>query len=257
MRQLKLLSATVLFLLLPIMFYAQEDQMNVQAYWVHEDHVKPAMTDQYEQISKDLVAACKEHNIQDTGWITLALDDNSYLYVSPIEKLGDLDRNGFVTLSEKMGADKFNALFTRYKDMYFEHGDYVVYLHKDLSYMPGGISQTIEGQNYRTMYYNYVTPAQDEDFHATLKKVKSIFEKHDSKLYYRVYKTGFGVMGTYYMIAVAAENEMEGARIGDENWKKMEDDFDPLLKELNKHTWKLDKKSGWIMDDLGYTPAKQ
>jgi hypothetical protein len=248
------ISAIFLFLL-PLLCYAQEAPPNTQAYWIHEDRVKPGMSEEYEQIGKDLVAACKEHNIQDIGWLTLALDDFSYLYVSPIEKFGDLDKNGFATLSEKMGADKLTALFSRFDTTYFEHGDYVVYLDKDLSYMPGGVSQTVEGQNYRTMYYYYVTPDQDKGFMKTQQKIKASFEKHNSKLNYRVYKSGFGVMGTYYMIAIAAQNEMEGARTGDENWKLMKDDFDPLLKELNKHTWKVDEKRGWIREDLGYNPS--
>ncbi len=90
--------------------------------------------------------------------------------------------------------------------------------------MPGGVSQTIEGQNYRTLYYNYVTPENDKGFVDTLKKMKTAFEKHNSKLNYRVYKSGFGVMGSYYMIAVAAENSLKSAQIGEENWTLMKDD---------------------------------
>ena len=149
-----------------------------------------------------------------------------------------------------------SALFERFNTTYDEHGDYVVYLNKGLSYMPGGISQTIEGQNYRTLYYNYVTPENNKGFVASMKKLKATFEKHNSKIHYRVYKTGFGVMGTYYMIAVAGESNLESAKRGDENWELMKDDFEPLLKEMSKYTWKTDEKRGWMREDLGYIPAK-
>lgn len=240
---------------MPLVVSSQEEN-GPQAYWIHEDHVKPSMTDEYEQVSKDLVAACKEHNIQDNMWLTMALNDNSYLYISPIDNMASLDKNGFETLSEKMGADKMGALFERFNPTYNEHGDYIVYLSKNLSYMPGGISQTIEGQNYRTLYYNYVTPENNKDFVEVLKKMKAAFEKHNSKLNYRVYRSGFGVMGNYYMIAVAAESNLASAKIGDENWNLMKDDFDPLLKEMSKYTWKMDQKRGWMREDLGYIPAK-
>ena len=240
---------------MPLICSSQEEK-DYQAYWIHEDRVKPGMTDEYEQISKDLVAACKEHNVQETMWLTMELNDNSYIYITPIANMASLDEDGFKTLSEKMGADKMQALFSRFDPTYDEHGDYVVYLNKKLSYMPGGVSQTIEGQNYRTLYYNYVTPENDKGFREVLKKMKTAFEKHNSKIHYRVYKTGFGVMGTYYMIAVAAENSMESAKIGDENWTLMKDDFDPILKELGKHTWKTNEKRGWMREDLGYIPAK-
>ncbi len=255
MKLLKISLLTITMLLMPLIISSQEDD-GYQAYWIHEDRVKPSMTDEYEQISKDLVAACKEHNIQETMWLTMALNDNSYLYVTPIKNMASLDENGFKTLSEKMGADKMSALFDRFSPTYDEHGDYVVYLNKNLSYMPGGVSQTIEGQNYRTLYYNYVTPENDKKFMAIMKKMKAAFEKNNSKLHYRVYKTGFGVMGTYYMIAVAGESNLSSAKVGDENWNLMKDDFDPLLKELSKVTWKMDEKRGWMREDLGYMPAK-
>ena len=255
MKLLKLSLITLVMLTLPVLSFAQEEN-SYQTYWIHEDRVKPGMTDEYEQIAKDLVAACKEHNVQETRWLTLALNDNSYLYVTPINSFAELDKTGFETLSEKMGADKLNALFARFNSTYDEHGDYIVYLNKNLSYMPDGVSQTIEGQNYRTMYYNYVTPENNKGFVETMKKMKAAFEKNNSKIHYRVYKTGFGVMGTYYMIAVAAENNLDSAKKGDENWKAMKDDFEPLLKEMSKYTWKTDEKRGWMRDDLGYMPAK-
>ena len=255
MKLSKTLLPLILLIVAPFFGLAQEEKSS-QAFWVHEDRVKPGMRDTYEQVTKDLVAACKEHNVQETQWISLRMNDNSYLFVSPINSMADLDKNGFASLSEKMGADKMTALFDRYNETYNKHGDYIIYLHKDLSYQPGGISQTVEGENYRVMYYNYVTPENDKAFADTMKKIKASFEKHNSKMYFRVYKSGFGVMGTFYMIAVAAEGEAQGAQRGDENWDVMKDDFEPLLSELSKHTSKMEEKRGWMRPDLAYEPAK-
>ncbi len=255
MKQAKISIVLILLMVAPFLGLAQEEK-SYQAFWVHEDRVKPGMRGTYEEITKDLVAACKEHNIQETQWITLRMNDNTYLYVTPINSMADLDKNGFATLSEKMGADNMNALFARYNETYNKHGDYVIYLNKDLSYMPGGISQTIEGEDYRIMYYNYVTPENDKAFADTMKKIKASFEKHNSKMNYRVYKSGFGTMGTFYMVAVASEGEAQGAQLGDENWELMKDDFGPLLTELNKHTSKMEERRGWMRPDLAYSPAK-
>lgn len=255
MKLLKLSLFVFAMTFMPFTSFSQEKN-DYPAYWIHEDRVKPGMNEEYEQIAKDLVAACKEHNVQETQWLTMALNDNSYLYITPMKNFAELDADGFATLSEKMGKDKVNALFERFNNTYNEHGDYVVYLNKKLSYMPGGISQTVEGQNYRTLYFNYVTPENDKGFHDTMKKMKEAFEKNNSKLHYRVYKTGFGVMGTYYMVALAAESNLDSAKKGDDNWNAMKDDFEPLLKELSKHTWKTDEKRGWMREDLGYIPAK-
>ena len=72
-----------------------QDGNNQQAYVIHEDRVKPGMVEEYEQIAKDLVAACKEHNIQEINWMTVAQDDNTYLYITPLEKFAELDVNNF------------------------------------------------------------------------------------------------------------------------------------------------------------------
>ena len=239
-------------LLATIFAFAQEK--NYQAYWVHEDRVKPEATDRYEQISKDLVAACKQHAIKDSQWITVALEDNSYMYLSPIANFADLDKNSFATLSEKMGSENMGKLFSRYDDCYNKHGDYVVYLLKDMSYMPGGISQTVEGKNHRIMYYNYVSPDNDKNFREVMKKIKAAFEKHNSKMHYRVYRSGFGVMGNYYMIAVASANPGDLFNLGSENWELMKDDFEPLLKEMNKYIYKAETKRGWMRPDMAYMP---
>jgi len=255
MKQPRIFIPLILLIIAPLLGLAQEEKMT-QAFWVHEDRVKPGMTETYEKVTKDLVAACKEHDVKATQWISLRMNDNSYLFVSPINSMADLDKNGFATLSENMGADKMRALFARYNETYDQHGDYIIYLNKELSYQPGGVSQTVDGENYRVMYYNYVTPENEKGFAETMKKIKSTFEKHNSKINFRVYKSGFGVMGTFYMVAVASESESQGAQRGDENWELMKDDFEPLLNDLRKHTRKMEEKRGWMRPDLAYIPAK-
>ncbi len=71
------LFALAMYCFMPLLAEAQEK--NYQAFWVHEDRVKPGMVDEYEQVTKDLVAACKEHNIQDVNWLALRLNDNRYM----------------------------------------------------------------------------------------------------------------------------------------------------------------------------------
>ncbi|NNK73655.1 MAG: hypothetical protein HKO94_10730, partial [Flavobacteriaceae bacterium] len=62
-----------------------------QSYWIHEDHVKPSMLAEYEAVTKELVAACKKHGVDETSWLTLATNDFTYAYVGPIDKMADLD----------------------------------------------------------------------------------------------------------------------------------------------------------------------
>lgn len=253
-KALKNIWIIVLSIMLSASISMAQNETKNQAYLIHEDRVKPSMVSEYEKISKDLVAECTKYNIQETSWLTVAQNDNTYLYVTPIEKFAELDANVFATLGEKMGNDNMNKLFSRFNSCYDEHGDYIVYLNKDLSYMPGGITQVTEGKPYRLFYYNYVTPDTSKKFVSVLKKIKDVFAKSNSKLFYRVYSTGFGVMGTYYMVVISAANAEEMAKSSGENWELTKDQFQPLLTELNKYIWKTDEKRGWIRSDLSYTP---
>jgi hypothetical protein len=254
MKTLKITLLIVCTLLLSPQMSFSQDSNKSQAYWIHEDKVKPSMISEYEQVAKDLVASCAEHNVQGTQWLTVAQNDNTYLYITPIEKFADFDKNPFAALSEKMGNEAVGKLFSRFNPCYDAHGDYVIYLNKELSYMPDGITQTPDGKNYRKFYYNYVTPENDKNFSDNLKKIKELFTNKNSKMEYRIYKSGFGVMGTYYMVAIAAENGQNFEKESDENWENISEEFKPLLEQMNKYTLKSYEKSGWMRPDLAYSP---
>ncbi len=102
MKLLKLSLLTITMLLMPLLFLPKRMKCN-QAYWIHEDRVKPRMTDEYEQIPRTSLPFAKsitfKKPLADHG-----LNDNSYLYVTPIDNMASLDENGFKTLSEKMGC---------------------------------------------------------------------------------------------------------------------------------------------------------
>jgi len=250
------ISRTLLILLLivtPLLTSAQEDN-NYQAYLVHEDRVKPGMIDEYEQVAKDLVTACKEHNIQDLNWMTVSQDDHTYLYLTPMEKFAELDANSFSGLAEKMGKEKISALFDRFNPCYDEHGDYVIYLDKDLSYQPSGINTNPEGKYYRKFLYDYVTPSNQKAYLKALKDIKELFVKKNSKMNYRVYSTGFGVMGKYYLIVLEGENPVKFETLAAENWEGMGEDFTPLVKKIRATVSRSDEKTGWMRGDLSYIP---
>lgn len=243
----------LILLSMPVLVQAQDDN-KTQAYWIHEDQVKPSMIKEYEQISKDLVAKCNEFNIQDTQWLTVALNDNKYLHVSAIENLAELDKNGFETLGEKMGKESMKKLFSRFNPCYDAHGDYVVHLLKDLSYMPSGLTLNPKDNYYRKFYYNYVTPENQKSFAENLQKIKDLFTKKNSKMEYRIYRSGFGVMGTYYLVVLSGKNGEDFEKMSSVNWENMKAEFEPLLDQMNKYTLKGEEKSGWMRPELSYLP---
>jgi hypothetical protein len=254
-KPLKHILLIILLIITPLFVGAQENE-NIQAYLVHEDRVKPGMVVEYEKVAKDLVAACAEHNIQELNWMTVSQDDNSYLYITPMEKFAELDVNNFSLLADKMGKDEMTALFERFNPCYDEHGDYVIYLHKDLSYQPGGVNPNPEGKYFRKFIYDYVTPSNENAYLENLKEIKEMFASKNSKMNYRIYSSGFGTIGKYYLIVIEGEDPVKLETMAADNWKMMGEDFQPLYNKIRSKVERNDEKSGWMRADLSYFPKK-
>ncbi len=223
-----------------------------QSYWIHEDHVKPSMLAEYEAVCKELVAECKKHGVDETSWLTLATNDFTYAYVGPIDKMADLDENIFATLTKKMGKEAFSNLFARMDKCYSDHVDYVISLDKELSYQPSGINQMPEGQMYRNNVRYYITPENYAKANEIAKKYKKLFAEKGSKMYYRVYRSGFGANGTFFMVAIAAESPEDYERMSMENRKLLGEEGAKLNQELLAVMSKMDVMQGWMRADLSY-----
>ena len=255
MKNLKntLLVASILFLSQCIV-NAQEQDDKSQAYSIHEDHVKPSMVSEYEKSTKELVANCEKHNVQSTKWITTSTEDNRYLYLSPIENMAELDNNIFESLEEKMGKENFDNLMTSFGKCLDKHGDYILNLDKENSYMPQGITQTPEGKDYRKFWYYHVTPENFGTFMEKGKAIKALFEKKESKVYYRVYRSGFGSIGTYVMVAIAAKSAGDYEQMSQANMELLGEEGQNAFGELLKYTSKFEVVSARMRPDLDYSP---
>lgn len=248
-----------LFLVLMSMFitcaiYAQEKKS--QAFWIHEDVVKPSMVTAYETICKELTANMKKHDIQEMNVIVTNTNDNRYLWVSPIENMAQIDKPVFATLSEKMGAEAMAALFDRMDKCYDIEQNYIIHLDKELSYMPSGITQTPEGQEYRKFHYYHYTPGNSAAVKEKIQTIKNLFETKNSKLDYRVYRSGFGTRGAFYMVAIAAKDAADYAtkimgnnELMGEEWQNTYSDFMGTLE-------KYEAFEGRMRPDMAYSPSK-
>lgn len=244
----------MLLMLLPLLNLAQDTEKS-QAYWVHEDVVKPGMVAEYEAVCKELITNLKEHNIESAKFIVTQTADNRYLYVSPIANMADLDKPVFSSLAEKMGSDNMSALFNRMDKCYDVEHDYVIHLDKELSYMPGGITQTPEGQNYRKFHYLYITPANRAILKEKMKAVKDMFASKGSKVDYRVYKSGFGTRGEFYMVAVAGKDAMDYAKKGMENDAILGEDGQKIMWDMFSNLLKYEEYVGQMRPDMAYSPS--
>jgi hypothetical protein len=237
----------------PLALIAQEAP---QMYWVHEDQVKPSMVMDYEKAAKQLVDNCMKHNIQTLGWITTATNDFRYLYVSPIATMADINYDGFKPLQEAMGEEAFGKMFSDMDKCYDSHGDYILMLNNDLTYMPEGMTQTPEGEDYRRFYYIRTTPEHNGMLKEKMKAIKDFYAEKNSKVHYRVYQSGFGSMENYYLVAIAAKDGVTYETMGDENDAILGEERHQLFGEMMKYVTSIDEVTGEMRPDLAYSPKK-
>lgn len=240
-------------LIFPMQNFAQDSEKNLM-YRVHEDQVKLSMVSEYEAVVKELIGLMNKHNIPDTHWITLASNDYRYSFVSQIEGMADLDKSSFITaLAEKEGKETVSGLFNRLDKCYDTELNYIIWLDKNLTYMPDGFTQTPEGMNYRRNHMLYVSPGNRDAVYESMKAVKATFEKIGSKEYYRVYRSGFGADGEYYMVAIAYKDPVDQAQKSKANNALMGEEDKKVFDKLFQNLLKYEVVEGWIRPDLGYS----
>lgn len=249
---MKTLKTTIVLAVLLVLTSTISNAQN-QSFWIHADQVKPSKQAAYEQVTKDFIAACKEHDIKDSNWATARVNDGTYLSISPIANMADLDKNPLAPLMEKMGEEKFRDIFKRFNECYDKHGDYMVHLINDLSYMPNGLTPNTPGQNYRKWHFLYVTPSNGAALRAKLKDIKDLYEKKGSKENFRIYRSGFGTMGDYFLATISAKDEQSYAKLSSENDLLLGEEGKKLFGEMFLLLDKYEVKTGEMRPDLGYT----
>lgn len=224
-----------------------------QAFHIHEDVVSPDKVADYEQICAKLISSMKEYNIQDVVWNAASTSEGQYIYIQPIKSMADVEKYPFASLVEKMGKEAVDAIFDKMDKCYDIEHDYVVTLNQDLTYMPDGATMTQEGQDYRKWHYLHVSPENRSAVKEKMKGIKDLFASKGSEMHYRVYNSGFGSRGEFYIVVVSAKDPVDYAQraaqnqalLGEEGKKTFDDLFASLLR--------YEETTGWMRPDLAYS----
>ena len=228
-----------------------------QAFWIHEDQVKPSMVNEYEKVSKDLAEACKENNVKDIQWSVASMQDGTFLSITPIKDLSDIQNMNFDDLREKVGDDTFTKMFENFNKCYDTHGDYVTVLVPSLSYMPDGLTTNTEGMNYRVWHRLDVTPENVQKVGAKLKELKDLYASKNSKMHYRIYRSGFGTMGDYFVAVISAKDAVDYDSMSAENRELMGDEAEKVFDDMFKYVSAYNVKRGSMRPELAYQPMAE
>lgn len=250
MRFTKKTSAILFCFFLFTGLWAQEGKN--QAFWIHEDQVKPSMMAEYVKASKDLVEACKKNNVANIQWSVASMDDGTFLSITPIENLSDIQNMNFNELKEKIGDEAFNKMFENFNQCYDKHGDYVTILVPGLSYMPDGLTTNTPGEDYRVWHRLEVTPANMQMVQNKMKDLKKLFAAKNSKMHYRIYRSGFGNVGDSYVAVISAKDAMDYDKKSAENDQLLGEEGQNLFNEMFKYVNAYEVKRGAMRPELAY-----
>ncbi len=246
---MKTIKSIVLLLIFCFVFQLSAQQ----AFLIHEDNVKPSKFMEYEKIAKEFQDACLEHK-PDATWIAAMRDDFTYYYITPIENMAELDKDPMEDMAKAMG-DKFKDMFKAFNQCYDSHGSYIMYSVDNLSYKaPEGEDRS--GLNYRAWYQLHYKPGNGDKVKEGMKAIKKMFEEKGSKEYYNVYHSGFGSMENYYLVSVAAKDEVDSATNSKANQDVLGPDRYETFNKLMAHLEKMVEHRGEMRPDLSYSPKE-
>lgn len=252
MKTMKQTLLTATLLLVALFTLNAQNQM----FSIHADYVKPSMEKEYISICKEYAEACKKYNLQNADFTTVRLDNGTFLTFETVANMGALDTDTSASLADKMGKDKFQELLARFNKCYDSHGSYMINRIENLTYMPEGSAAAQEGNNYRKYHYLYVTPSTAASVGIKLKAIKDLYVKKGSKEYFRVYHSGYGTLGEYFLVVISAKNEEAYAMQTADNNKLLGKEIEPLIDDLFQNISRYDPMTGYIKPDLSYTATK-
>ncbi len=232
---------------------AQDEQPTM--FSVHTDNVKFDMMQKYEQLAKQLKENCEKYDIKDINWTAITVEDGRYVYVTPIKNMADLDKNSMGDLAKKMGEENMGKMFDEMNECYDSHSDAIVHLSTELSYIPEGYST--KGQNHREYHFLYYAPKNAKEMNVAMAKIKEMFKTKGVKNGYEVYHSGFGSEESYYMVAIAGDDDLAIAQEGKENDKLLGDEKDATFYNLIKLTTKYDQVEATVRPDLSYYASEE
>ena len=151
------ISLFVFILIFTVRWTLAQENLATQLLLIHEDNVIVGKASQYAKASTGLKDLLAEVNFKEMTYTAFWVEDYTYMYVSPIENMAQLDDRPWVKLSEQAGKEKTEEVFAKFNGTYDTHRDFIAVYHPDLSYKPEQIQE--EGNNYREwnyMYYNEI-----------------------------------------------------------------------------------------------------
>ena len=247
---------SIVILLLAIGFSprisAQEESPNYQTFYVGDEMVKPSMIAEYELAVKEHHSLYKEAEYPYRIYV-YSTYDNHYYYVTPIEKISNLDSiQKYVNKVAKMNPEKWKASWSKFEGTYEYYNPKVIIWVKELSYEPVNKRLKSGESNFHYWMYLYLDPNKTNDFIEIMTKAKELFKNKNIQDGYDVYWGSIGTEQPMAIIAMWGKNDADFWKQDKINMDILGDDIMSLNNQVLKLTRKTEIKLGWFRPELSY-----
>ena len=219
-----------------------------QQYFVHENVIKPSMSQAYEASIKKLRDACAQHKIN-TTWTTFRYDDNTYGHFFPINGLGALDKSVFGDLDAKMDKQALASIWADINKCIDSDNQVVITSLPELGYLTPG-----EGENYKAVLFLSPLPGKWQENEMVFAEWKKAYAAKKAPSGFLVFRVMFGNQSGYAVV-ISAKNPADFADKQNKTFAVAQDDINRLwTKQMS-----LVKKTYWrycnFVPELSYTLA--
>jgi hypothetical protein len=226
-----------------------------QLYAITEIIVQPANSADFEAVMKDWVAFYVKNNYP-WAFMTYRTEDFRYYLLGPVKNMADLEEMMKTDMEmAKKGGPEFEGLMKKTSGSYAFANMGAIILRNDLSYAPEQPRVKMEDAPFICWDYYYVIPGRENEVEQIAKEWQALYKGNNVPDAFQVWML---VMGPDLPLVVASrwgKSEADLNAEDEKNLKKMGDAYTALAKKTMALCRKYERRLGYRLDELSYTPA--
>ena len=231
--------------------YAQTGSDDWTLLMVSEVKVIPSMVSDYEASLADMKSLLEEKQVKDYYHFTHVLDNYSFVHITPIESLQDIEIGTSEYLKTKVNDPLYDLIRADIDDLSLSQKYYVLQYGHSLSYVPRNDSWD-EGQQYRKWNYYQVFPGYEEEFEDNLAAWSNLYKNKNIKSGFRVFKSFIGLEKPLYMLATWAASPMEHQIDLQDAMTLLGEEGTALWSNMMQYVQSVEVSEGWYLPQYSY-----
>lgn len=259
--RIRSLAVAILLAALVLSARAQESASPGQRWMVSQDFVKPGMSEQYESLVREFLAALKQNNITSpmfTGY-TFQSSDFCYTTATPMGNWSDLDKmnSEMPEVEQKIGKKRMDDLTQRMGAAIDHSAFFSVRELPEISYHPTKAVPNVNEKYFVHYDLFYVTPGRYDDAIEVAKAWKKLYESKQIPHGYSVFTAGFGSELPLIVVERISKTKADYVAEVDQEAKAFAGAQKQLEQRSLEITRRLETREAYFRPDLSYLPNHQ